>query len=145
VVGELRATHNIMQIVIEIKNNHVICKSNSCRNGSVEFLLDTGSSVNIIQLQCLKDEVKLLPGEKIYLKGINNTLVETIGIVEIPLTFGTFTIDKIQFYIVKDDVPLIKSGILGQIFRKEHKALIDMANDTIIINQVKEVIKIPPE
>lgn len=143
-VGELRATHNIMQIVIGIKNNHVICKSNSCRNGSVEFLLDTGSSVNIIQLQCLKDEVKLLPGEKIYLKGINNTLVETIGIVEIPLTFGTFTIDKIQFYIVKNDVPLIKSGILGQIFLKEHRALIDMANDTIIINQVKEVIKIPP-
>ncbi|KAL4123449.1 hypothetical protein QTP88_015627 [Uroleucon formosanum] len=105
---------------------------------------DTGSSVNIIQLQCLKDEVKLLPGDKIYLKGINNTLVETIGIVEIPLTFGTFTIKKIPFYIVKDDVPLIKSGILGQIFLKEHKALIDMANDTIVINQVEKAMKIPP-
>lgn len=133
-----------MQVVIKMINNHIVCKSDSFKNEQAEFLLDTGSNVNLIQIQCLKDDVKLIPGENIYLKGINNTLVETIGIVEIQLNIEKSQIGKVKFYIVKDNVPLIKSGIMGQPFLKEHEAFINMADETITINQVEKYIKIPP-
>lgn len=142
-VGDLRMTHNIMQITIELKDNHIKCESLSFKNKIAEFLLDTGSSVNIIRLSCLKDNEKLISGENIYLKGINNTLVETIGIVEIPLEINKIFIGKTKFYIVHNDVPLIKSGIVGQGFLKEHQTMINMASNTITLQQEEE-IKIPP-
>ncbi|KAL4127078.1 hypothetical protein QTP88_011276 [Uroleucon formosanum] len=56
-------------------------KNGSPKNEGV----DTGSSVNIIRLSELTSDTKLVPGEKISLRGISNTIETTIGIVEIPI------------------------------------------------------------
>ncbi|KAL4083068.1 hypothetical protein QTP88_028398 [Uroleucon formosanum] len=97
-------------------------KNGSPKNEGV----DTGSSVNIIRLSELTSDTKLVPGEKISLRGISNTIETTIGIVEIPIEIGTRIFKKVKFYIVKNEMPLIKAGILGRPFFQLQSTTINM-------------------
>ncbi|KAL4103252.1 hypothetical protein QTP88_018629 [Uroleucon formosanum] len=97
-------------------------KNGSPKNEGV----DTGSSVNIIRLSELTSDTKLVPGEKISLRGISNTIETTIGIVEIPIEIGTRIFKKVKFYIVKNEMPLIKAGILGRPFFQLQNTTINM-------------------
>lgn len=109
-----------------MKNQHIKSRSVNFINDTVEFLVDTGSSVNIIRLSELTSDTKLVPGETVSLRGISNTLEETIGIIEIPIIIGTETFDKVKFYIVKNNMPLIKAGILGRPFFQSQNTVINM-------------------
>jgi hypothetical protein len=107
-----------MQVTVALEDYHIECESSSFINNKAEFLVDTGSRVNVVRLAELKENVKLILGNQIYLKGINNKLTKTLGIVEIPLVVNNTKIGSTMFYIVENEVATIKSGILGQTFLK---------------------------
>ncbi|KAL4127326.1 hypothetical protein QTP88_011501 [Uroleucon formosanum] len=109
-----------------MENQHIKSRSENFINETLEFLVDTGSSVNIIRLSELTSDTKLVPGEKISLRGISNTIETTIGIVEIPIEIGTRIFKKVKFYIVKNEMPLIKAGILGRPFFQLQNTTINM-------------------
>ncbi|CAI6374772.1 unnamed protein product [Macrosiphum euphorbiae] len=109
-----------------MENQHIKSRSVNFINETLEFLVDTGSSVNIIRLSALTADTKLVPGEAISLRGISNMLETTIGIVEIPIEIGTEIFENIKFYIVKNDMPLIKAGILGRPFFQLQNTTINM-------------------
>jgi len=110
VVNDLREIYDIKQITVVMENQHIKNRSVNFINKTLEFLVDTGSSVDIIRLSELASDTKLVPGETISLRDITKTLETTIGIVEIPIEIGTETFEKIKFYIVKNDMPLNKAG-----------------------------------
>jgi hypothetical protein len=51
-----------MQVTVELEDYHIECESSSFINNKAEFLVDTGSRVNVVRLAELKDNVKLIPG-----------------------------------------------------------------------------------
>lgn len=125
-VKDLREIYDIKQITVAMENQHIKSRSVNFINDTLEFLVDTGSSLNIIRLSELTSDTKLVPGETISLRGISNTLKTTIGIVEIPIEIGTEIFENIRFYIVKNDMPLIKAGILGRPFFQLQNTTINM-------------------
>ncbi|CAI6361730.1 unnamed protein product [Macrosiphum euphorbiae] len=125
-VKDLREIYHIKQIMVAMENQHIKSRSINFINETLEFLVDTGSSVDIIRLSALTADTKLVPGEAISLREISITLETTICIVEIPIEIGTEIFENIKFYIVKNDMPLIKAGILGRPFFQLQNTTINM-------------------
>jgi len=95
-----------------------------CSQGNASFLLDTGSDLNMIKLSQLLDEV-LVDETQIYqLKGINEYLVYTIGLVTLDILFGEQRIPT-QFQVVRDDFPVPNAGIIGKPFLVNNSLTID--------------------
>jgi len=107
-------------------------------------MIDSGSAINMIKFGSLKDP-KLNKDDKITLRGIAQTAVETYGSVAIRL-LNRF----IKFYVVSDDITFSQSGILGTEFLKENEAYIDYKNQTLKLNDIiisfykDEVVTVPP-
>jgi len=70
VVKDLREIYDIKQITVEMENQHIKSRSEHFINNPIEFLVDTGSSVNIIRLSELTSDTKLISIETISLRGI---------------------------------------------------------------------------
>lgn len=144
-VEDLRVIHEIKQVTVELNDQHVKSKSPNFVEGTIEFLVDTGSSVNIIRLSALTSKTKLVKGNNVLLRGIRNILEESIDIVEISIEIGSKVFEKIRLYIVKNDMPLIKAGILGKPFFESQDTTINMPygcrNHTLTLGGN---IKIPP-
>lgn len=93
----------------------------------------------------MTSDTKLVVGENILLRGISSTLEESIGIVEIPIEIGTKIFENIRFYIVKNDMPLLKAGILGRPFFQKQNTTINMPYGCIEHTlTLSDSIKIPP-
>ena len=72
--------------------------------------------------------------KKTIIRGISDELIRTIGIVTIPIEIKNNEF-IISFHVVNSKVPLIKHGIIGHSFLRDNKAVIDIANNTLIIDQ----------
>jgi len=49
----------------------------------MELLVDTGSDVNLIKFSTLTGDTLVQENKKIYLKGINDRIVSTVGSIKI--------------------------------------------------------------
>ncbi|CAI6352826.1 unnamed protein product [Macrosiphum euphorbiae] len=100
------------------------------------------SDVNLIKFSALTGDTLVHENRKIYLKGINDKIVSTVGQIKITLRFNEVNIETV-FQVVRDSFPIPKDGILGQQFLMENKAVIDVANNSLIINNkiVNKIIK----
>jgi hypothetical protein len=70
---------------------------------------------------------------KIYLKGINETIIQTLGKLTIVLVIEGKEI-KTEFHLVPRDFPILKNGILGDNFLSGNRSIINLADKTLIIN-----------
>ena len=70
---------------------------------------------------------------KIYLKGINETIIQTLGKLTIALVIEGKEI-KSEFHLVPRDFPILKNGILGDNFLMENRPIINVADKTLIID-----------
>jgi len=110
-----------------------VSQSVKIRKEFIELLIDTGSAVNLIKFSVLTGDTPVHENRKIYLKGINDKVVSTVGQIKITLRFNEVNIETV-FQVVRDSFPIPKDGILGQQFLRENKAIIDVANNSLIIN-----------
>jgi len=99
----------------------------------MELLIDTGSDVNLIKFDTLTGDTLVQENKKIYLKGINDRVVPTVDQIKITLMFNDVNIET-EFQVVRDSFPIPKDGILGQTFLMDNKAIIDIANNSLVIN-----------
>ena len=88
------------------------------KNGMIEMLYDSGSTISLIKLNQLKDET-LIYDEKIALTGITGHKIHTLGKAYVTIKLDGHRI-KHAFYIVKDDMPIEHEGILGIDFLRKH-------------------------
>jgi len=114
-------------------DNHITCTSPNIRVNDLELLVDTESQVNILKINCLQGNLLVDETNKIYLKGINETIIQTLGKLTIVLVIEGKEI-KTEFHLVPRDFPILKNGILGDNFLTENRSIINVSNKTIIID-----------
>jgi hypothetical protein len=116
-----------------IEGQRTTLRTDFSNTKTLELLIDTGSDVNIIKINKLRKDLKINENNKLYLKGINETKIETIGTIHLVIGINN---DKfnVEFNVVKAEFPIPKDGILGHRFLSENKAIIDICNKTMIIN-----------
>jgi len=61
----------------------------------MELLIDTGSDVNLIKCSTLTGNTLVQENKKIYLKGINDKIVSTVGQIKIILRFNDINIETV--------------------------------------------------
>ncbi|KAL4107964.1 hypothetical protein QTP88_018233 [Uroleucon formosanum] len=83
--------------------------------------------------------------DKKNIKGINAITIKTLGSIVIPIKIKDETFIT-KFDIVKDDFPLLGSGIIGRTFLKENKAILDMNQEMLLIpeRECNQSLIIPP-
>ena len=69
--------------------------------------------------------------KKIYLKGINEKIVPTVGLVNIKIKINYILYIKTEFQVVLHTFPTPRDGILGYNILLENKAIIDIANNLL--------------
>jgi hypothetical protein len=119
--------------VTVLNDNHITCQSASIKKELVELLIDTGSDVNLIRFNVLTGDTLVHENKKIFLKGINDKIVSTVGQINIVLRINDVDIEM-EFQVVRNSFPMPKDGILGHAFLMKNKAIIDIANSSITIN-----------
>ncbi|KAF0688758.1 Uncharacterized protein FWK35_00034540, partial [Aphis craccivora] len=134
VSGEERGTRNAQcyHIVAAIENNQITCISPASKTKELNLLVDTGSQVNILKIDCLQGQLIIYETQKINLRGIHEELIQTIGRISIPIIITNKNIDT-EFYVVGMQFPILKDGILGHEFLLKNKVMVDVANNRLII------------
>jgi len=94
--------------------------------------LDTRSDLNLIKINKLKGDTPVNEQNKIYLKGINEKIVLTLGHVKIKLIINKKELET-EFTVVNAQFPVPRDGILGHTFLIKNNAIIDVANNTLTI------------
>lgn len=70
---------------------------------------------------------------KLYLKGINETIIQKLGKLTIVLVIGGKEINM-EFHLVPRNFLILKNGILVNNFLSENQSIINVANKKLIIN-----------
>jgi len=94
-------------------------------------MIDTGSQVNILKINCLREDLEVDETQKINLRGINEDLIQIIGKLIIPIELNDKNISA-EFHIIGTRFPIPKDGILGNEFLSTNNVIVDVANKLII-------------
>ncbi|KAL6257817.1 hypothetical protein P5V15_011411 [Pogonomyrmex californicus] len=74
-------------------------------------MVDTGAAPNLIKKRCLRLDTSVTENDTIYLTGITDGKIETLGSAKIE--FGSH---EITLHVVPDSFPIAQEGILGSDF-----------------------------
>lgn len=79
-----------------------MCESSPNITNELKLLIDKGSGINLIKMNCSNRELLINKNKKIFLKGIIKNLTETIGQIITPIIIDN-TILKVEFDLIKKD------------------------------------------
>jgi len=88
-----------------------------------DFMVDSGSGINLIKRKLLRPNIKINYKEILPLKGIASEIVSTLGSAEIPLLE-----QPIKFHLLSDNTNFPYDGILGNKFLRDKSVNIDYKN-----------------
>ena len=94
---------------------------------TTEFLIDTGAEINLIHLQTLKPKTMIATHESMAITGITEDSFNTLESTEI-----TFFDTPIKFQVIKHNLPLGVTGILGVDFLKTENAEVSFHHNTLV-------------
>jgi hypothetical protein len=132
----------IMHFEAELNENHIPLNIHQCTQRTTRFLLDTGSDLNLIKLLQLKNEVLVDETQKYNLKGINEFIVCTIGLVQLDVEFDNEHI-PVPFQVVHDNFPIPHAGIIGKPFLVNNGLIVDY-NTSKIVKPKRESLNLAP-
>lgn len=125
-----------------LNEDHITLEIRQCANKNTRFLLDTGSDLNLIKLSQLQDEVLVDEMLKYNLKGINEFVVCTIGLVQLDVQVGK-EYTTMPFQVVHDNFPIPHAGIIGKPFLMNNGLIIDY-NASKILKPKTESLHLKP-
>ena len=131
-----------------VTNDNVNCmkvwSKNSKNPGkSLQLMLDTGSSINVIKACKLTPETKFNSKEKIKLQGIGHSqqALETVGSCVIPLRIEDKVIPT-KFHILNQTTNIPYDGLLGKEFFVENSACINYEDNTIKLKEKPRILEV---
>jgi hypothetical protein len=89
----------------------------------LHLLVDTGADVSVINSKKLISTTEFEPRQKVRLKSVDGSVVETHGLVKAQVMEGKLSI-PIEFQLVNKQVDIEGDGILGRDFLQKIKAQI---------------------
>ena len=106
---------------------------NSRDSRKLKFLIDTGAEISIIRSSCLTsgDEYQWHKGMDI--KGISNTVIKTVGTVELKLFTDTHETTH-TFHVLEGNFGTHYDAILGKDFLEERESVINYCSRQIVMN-----------
>lgn len=140
--GEIQ---NNVRIIKQMNEEHITCESDNFEPRNINLLIDSGADMNLIKISAVGKNVIVNEHDKRHIRGINSTLVYTLGSIVTPIQIneGTFII---KFSVVKNDFPIPGAGIIGRNFLKDNKVILDLSQELFIIPEdiKNNQIIIPP-
>ena len=142
---QIGPSESVRDIKILLTNNdlnfiNVFSENSKRKNSKFQFLIDTGSSINLIKGCKLSPKTNINSNEKIKILGINpNQPIETEGSCILPIRVGTRSIYQ-KFYILNRASNISYDGILGKEFLIDQEACIDYKNRTLSLKNLLEPI-----
>ena len=117
----------------ECKSNPTLdLKDRSFLKGSAEFMIDTGSDLNLIKEYCVNSRTWVNRNRIYNLVGISPEMIPTKG--EIKTRINGIETD---FHIVPNNFPISQNGILGMTFLKQQGATFSIAGIDIQLGNSK--------
>ena len=92
-------------------------------------MIDSGSQGNAIRINVLPPSVRINYHDKIWIKGISNEHLITIGTVSLKI-FN----QRIVFHVIQDELQIPYDGILGAEFLNTNKTIMDFNNKNLYLN-----------
>jgi hypothetical protein len=89
--------------------------------GKLRFLVDTGADISLIRNTKLKGEAEFEPDRRVKVRGIDGSVVQTYGVIEVQVQEGNFGV-RFPFHLVNKQVDPVYDGILGRDFLQSTKA-----------------------
>ena len=99
-----------------------------CHEQRVDIILDSGSQGNVIKFEVLPLNIQINYSDQILLKGISEELLLALGSVHLKI-FDQL----IKFYVVRNEVQIPRSGILGIEFLSKSNVIIDFDKNNLHI------------
>lgn len=115
-----------------VKNNAVKLNLKETITQVTNFLLDSGADVSLIKISQLKDFTKYNKDIIYKLKGITDSIIETLGSIQLTILLKTRII-LFNFHVVPDSFPLSVDGIIGRDFLQYYKANINYSNNYLTV------------
>lgn len=126
-------TIDSIQTKIHLNNEEAtINLSLSISNQPVKFLIDSGSSISLINSKFIKDNINLNQNKKIEIIGATGHSALTLAVVHTEISIGNCTF-KHDFHVYGNDISINSGGILGWDFLKKFKGNIDFENEKLIL------------
>ena len=98
------------------KDPVIILTENSFRNQTAEFLINTGSNLNLIKQGIVKNNISINKNKIFNLIGIGKGITITLGEIEIEIKG-----ELVNFQVVSERFNIQSRGILGVDFLKSHE------------------------
>ena len=95
----------------------------------LDLMIDSGSQGNVIRINVLPPSVRINYHDKIWIKGISNEHLITIGTVSLKIIN-----QRIVFHVIQDELQIPYDGILGVEFLNINKAIMDFNNKNLYLN-----------
>lgn len=111
-------------------------------NQQLTFLVDTQADVSIIKHNAILNKYLINRNETIWLKGITDESIESMGTVYCDLNFGSIKV-RTKFNVVKDDFPIPSNALLGKDFIYENFCRIDYGDMTFTVRNGDTEIILP--
>lgn len=100
--------------------------SEQLNNELPNFLIDTGSEINLIKIGSLENGIEIKKNKTYSLAGISDQLINTLGQVTIK-----FNDISCNFNVVKNDFPITEDGILGIEFLKSEQCTLSFPDPEV--------------
>ncbi|KAL4153886.1 hypothetical protein QTP88_001719 [Uroleucon formosanum] len=140
--GEIQ---NNVRVIKQMNEEHITCESDNFEPRNINFLIDSGADMSLIKITAVEKNVVVNEQDKRPIRGINSTLVYTLGSIVTPIQIneGTFII---KLSVVNHDFPIPGAGIIGRSFLKDNKVILDLSQELFIIPEPikNNQIIIPP-
>ena len=121
-----------MLTISEIKSNtgpNIEIKNNRFHDGKAQFLIDTGSELNLLKESCINKNRRRDKSDIFHLTGIGQGTQKTRGSIRLNIFERV-----IKFHLVRKNFPISTCGILGTEFLRENLASLKFANDDVTLN-----------
>lgn len=102
-------------------------------NSVCTFLLDTQAEVSVIKISSLHKKIPIDSSDYIYIKGVTDHLIRSLGSINVELYFPTQTLCQ-HLYVVPDNFNMPSDGILGKNFLKQYCCDISYSTSTLTIH-----------
>lgn len=94
---------------------------------NILFLIDTEACVSIVKSSIIKNTINIDKSDTIFMKGITQKRVSSIGSIKMILIFEHISIEN-KMHIVPDGFLIPSHGIIGKDFTKKFNCVIDYGN-----------------